>query len=102
VLLVKQEDAHGDLRESEVFKPNAEVPQIACEQIGGCINPYLEDRPIATKGRDDPFIVDFVPWQFSAQRLESFVVRVRVMLRHKDPYSSENWKKMTVPDAEQK
>ena len=31
--------------------PNAEVPRIVCEEIGGCVNPYLGDRPIAAAGR---------------------------------------------------
>src|SRR5690606_12737654 len=80
LLLVKDLNAHGPLVASDAFLPNAEVPRLVCEQLGGCVNPYLEDRPIAAHGRDDPFIVDFMPWQFSANDLRAFRIERSIQL----------------------
>jgi len=91
VLLVKERDARGPLRTLDDFLPNAEVPRILCQEIGGCANPYLNDRPIVTDGRDDPFYVSIVPWQFSAQKTESFVIQEQRALKGKDPYDIEGW-----------
>lgn len=91
VLLVKERDARGPLRTLEDFLPNAEVPRILCEEIGGCVNPYLNNKRIAADGRDDPFYVSIVPWQFSAQKPESFRIREQRALRGKDPYDAEGW-----------
>jgi len=91
VLFVKEIGAEGALRVSEEFVPNAEVPRIVCEEIGGCINPYLDNRPIAALGRDDPFYVSLVPWQFSLQQQDAFVVKRQLALRGKDPYDSQGW-----------
>lgn len=91
VLLFKPAGASGDLRVSEAFTPNAEAPRLVCEQIGGCVNPYLGNRPIEAQGRDDPFHVTIVPWQFSAQEANAFVVRSAYELRGKDPYDARGW-----------
>ncbi len=91
VLLVKEARAAGPLRVSEEFMPNAEVPRIVCEDIGGCVNPYLNGRRIAAHGRDDPFQVSLVPWQFNLQRHDAFVIRSQFALKGKDPYDAEGW-----------
>lgn len=91
LLLVKRIGEKGNLRISDEFKPNAETPSIACEQIGGCFNPFLNNRPIKAQGRDDPFYVSFVPWQFTAQQLDSFVIKKQMILKNKNPYNAENW-----------
>lgn len=92
VLLVKEIGAQGDLRVSEQYLPNAEVPRIVCAEIGGCVNPYLGNRPIATLGRDDPFVVSLVPWQFSLQRPDAFVIQAQLVLTGKDPFDAKGWK----------
>ena len=92
MLFVKDRDAQGPLRVSEEFVPNAEVPRIVCEEIGGCVNPFLGDKPIATDGRDDPFYVDFVPWQFRKQKRSEFVIWQRLRLTGRDPYKLSNWR----------
>lgn len=92
VLLVKPRNARGPLAISEVFAPNAEAPHFLCEEIGGCINPYLDGKPIASLGRDDPFYVSLVPWQFSAQNPKSFVIQQQFALTGKDPYDAKGWK----------
>lgn len=94
VLLVKEIGAQGPLRVSEEFLPNAEVPRLVCEEIGGCVNPYLGNRSIAAHGRDDPFVVSIVPWQFTLQRPESFVIRAELVLTGKDPYAASGWKRV--------
>lgn len=91
VLLVKEISAGGALRVSEEFLPNAEVPRIVCEEIGGCVNPYLGNRTIEAHGRDDPFMVSLVPWQFSLQRPDQFVIQAQLALSGKDPYDSNGW-----------
>jgi len=92
VLLVKPRGAQGRLQVSEQFVPNAEVPRIACEEIGGCVNPYLANKPIATLGRDDPFYVSLVPWQFSEQNPRSFVIKQQLALVGKDPFDARGWR----------
>lgn len=91
VLLVKEIAATGDVRVSEEFLPNAEVPRIVCAEIGGCVNPYLGNKTIEAHGRDDPFYATFVPWQFNAQNPTSFVVRSTQILKGKDPYDARGW-----------
>lgn len=91
VLLVKDIAATGGLRVSEEFLPNAEVPRIVCEEIGGCVNPYLGNRTIEAHGRDDPFMVSLVPWQFSLQRPDRFVIQAQLVLSGKDPYDAKGW-----------
>jgi hypothetical protein len=91
LLLVKDAGAVGALRISDQFMPNAEVPRIVCEQIGGCVNPYLNDRPIEARGRDDPFYVSLVPWQFSLQNHTSFVINEQYVLKGKDPFDAKGW-----------
>jgi hypothetical protein len=91
LLLVKERDATGALRTSEEFLPNAEVPGIVCQEIGGCVNPYLANRPIATDGRNDPFVVSYVPWQFAEQNLNSFVILRQDVLTGKDPFDIRGW-----------
>ncbi len=91
LLLVKEIGAVGDLRISEEFLPNAEVPRIVCEEIGGCVNPYLGNKPIAVDGRNDPFFVSLVPWQFNLQKPGSFVIKRQLALRGKDPYDARGW-----------
>jgi hypothetical protein len=93
LLLVKPRAATGPLAISEDFLPNAEAPRIACEEIGGCTNPYLNGKPIATLGRDDPFHVTIVPWQFNLQNLDSFVIREQYELRGRDPYDARGWQR---------
>lgn len=97
LLLVKPRGATGPLQVSETFLPNAEVPRIVCEDIGGCVNPYLANRPIATDGRDDPFQVSLVPWQFNAQKSTAFVIEAQYELRGKDPYDAKGWKRVDRP-----
>ena len=58
----------------------AEVPQIACEQIGGCVNPFLGKKTIEAHGQDEPFYVDFVPWQFNAQKPKAFVIETEMSI----------------------
>ena len=58
---------------------------------GGCVNPYLGNRPIAADGRDDPFFVSLVPWQFSLQHPEAFVIQAQLVLSGKDPYDAKGW-----------
>lgn len=91
VLLVKDLGATGRLRVSEEFLPNADVPRIVCEQIGGCVNPYLGNRPIRAYGRDDPFMVSLVPWQFSLQHSDAFVIHKQLVLTGKDPFDAQGW-----------
>ncbi len=91
LLLVKERHAQGRLAVSDAFVPNAEVPRIVCEEIGGCTNPFLGDKAIEAAGRDDPFYVDLVPWQFSRQKPDRFVIQQRIMLRGKAPYQKEAW-----------
>lgn len=91
VLLVKERNARGPLQTVEDFLPNAEVPRILCEEIGGCVNPYLNGKKIAADGRDDPFYVSIVPWQFSAQKPESFVIDEQRAVKGKDPYDAKGW-----------
>jgi hypothetical protein len=96
VLFVKERQATGELRIREDFLPNAEVPRIVCEEIGGCVNPYIGGRPIETDGRDDPFLVDFVPWQFNRQKPDGFVIKQRLQLNGRDPYSRAGWQEMPL------
>jgi len=91
VLLVKEIGATGRLQVSEEFLPNAEVPRIVCEEIDGCVNPYLGNRPIEAFGRDDPFMVSLVPWQFSLQRPNAFVIHTQLVLSGKDPFDAKGW-----------
>lgn len=91
LLMVKERNASGLLQVSETFTPNAEVPRIVCEEIGGCVNPYLNDKPIVTAGRDDPFYVSIVPWQFTAQKPEAFVIQRQYAVKGKDPFDARNW-----------
>lgn len=91
VLLVKDIGASGALRISEEFMPNAEVPRIVCAQIGGCVNPYLGNKAIAAEGRDDPFHVSLVPWQFNLQKPDAFVIDTQLVLRGRDPYRAAGW-----------
>jgi len=92
VLLVKETNAGGDIRTSDEFLPNAEVPRIACQEIGGCTNPYLGGKPIQALGRDDPFLVDFVPWQFTQQRPTEFKIEREFSLRNRNAYDARNWR----------
>jgi hypothetical protein len=92
LLLVKPRGASGSLQVSESFMPNAEAPRIACEEIGGCVNPYLNDKPIAAHGRDDPFYISIVPWQFNLQNPRSFVIEEQIALVGKDPFDAKGWK----------
>lgn len=91
LLLVKEVNADGPLRISDTFMPNAELPRIVCEEIGGCSNPYLGGKTIAAHGRDDPFNVALVPWQFSLQEPKAFVINKHLILKGKDPYNARNW-----------
>lgn len=94
LLMVKESQAKGPMQISESFMPNAEVPRIVCEQIGGCVNPYLNGKIVAAHGRDDPFQMAFGPWQFSLQNPRSFKIRERLDLVGKDPFVAENWRRM--------
>lgn len=91
LVLVKPAGAQGDLRVSEQYTPNAEVPAILCRDIGGCVNPYLGNKRIAALGRDDPFPVSLVPWQFSLQEPNAFVIKQQLVLKGKDPFDAKNW-----------
>jgi len=98
VLLVKERNAHGPLQINEEFLPNAEAPRILCEEIGGCVNPYLNNKSIEAHGRRDPFYVDFVPWQFNLQKPNAFTIRSEMVLRRGDPYEAKNWSGDPRPD----
>jgi hypothetical protein len=102
VLLVKRPGERGRLRTSEEFLPNAEVPRIVCEEIGGCTNPYLGDRPIATLGRDVPFYVSFVPWQFNLQEPNAFRIVNELVLLGRDPYDRNGWRQVVGREAERR
>jgi hypothetical protein len=91
VLFVKEIGARGPLQVSEEFLPNAEVPRIVCAQIGGCVNPFLGNRTIEAHGRNDPFFISIVPWQFSEQHPNAFVIKTQLVLQGKDPYDSSGW-----------
>ncbi len=91
MLMVKPRGARGPMATSEEFLPNAEVPRILCEELGGCVNPYLADKPIEALGRDDPFHVVLVPWQFNLQKPDAFDLRSRWTLTGKDPYALGGW-----------
>jgi hypothetical protein len=92
LLLYKPRDAHGPVITSDAFLPNAEVPRLLCQDIGGCINPFLGGKTIEAHGRDDPFYVAVVPWQFNAQKLDRFVIEREFVLTGKDPYRRGNWR----------
>lgn len=96
LLLVKPRGSSGALQVSEEFLPNAEVPRIACEEIGGCINPYLNDRPIRSEAHEKPFVVSLVPWQFNRQKRDAFVILRELQLTGSDPYDAKNWSELTV------
>jgi hypothetical protein len=90
-LFVKERNKRGKLQTSEEFKPNASVPEIVCEEIGGCVNPYLKNKPIKTLGRDDPFYVNIVPWQFNKQSKYKFDIQNELKIINKDSYNYKNW-----------
>jgi hypothetical protein len=92
VLLVKDEGASGKLKVSEEFMPNADVPRIVCQQIGGCVNPHLGNKSVDRHGREDPFHVTFVPWQFNKQNPNGFVITGELVLKSGNPYDAKNWK----------
>lgn len=92
VLIVKDRNAHGPMQVSEEYLPNAETPRIVCEEIGGCVNPYLNNKTIEAHGRRDPFHVDFVPWQFNEQKPNEFRIRGTMTLTGGDPYDASGWK----------
>ena len=92
VLFVKERNARGELNISEDFMPNAEVPRIVCEEIGGCVNPYLGNRTVEAHGRDRPFYVDFVPWQFNLQQPNRFKILDEVVVVDGDPYDARQWR----------
>lgn len=91
LVLFKPPGATGPVTVSEEFMPNAEVPRLLCMDIGGCVNPYLEMRPIEAKGRNDPFVASMVPWQFSAQKPNAFVINRQFILKGKNPFDAEGW-----------
>ncbi len=91
VLLVKDEGRRGAMTTSEEFMPNAEVPRIACEQIGGCVNPFRGDKTIEAHGRDAPFYVARTPWRFNRQGPTSLVIEKEVALVNRDPYDAKGW-----------
>ncbi len=95
VLLVKPRNAAGPLTISEEFMPNAAVPEIVCSEISGCVNPYLDNKPILTMGRDDPFYVSRVPWQFNEQNPRSFVIKEQYTLSGRDPFDAAGWKRVS-------
>jgi hypothetical protein len=97
LLLVKDRGATGPLRISEEFMPNAEVPRILCEEIGGCVNPYLGNKPIQALGRDDPFVVSLVPWQFTLQTPNGFVIDQQLELTGRNPFDAKGWKVIKSP-----
>lgn len=91
VLFVKEANAQGPIRVSEEFLPNAEVPRIACEEIDGCINPFIRNKTIESHGRKKPWIVSFVPWQYSLQEKTRFVIENQMVLDGENPYESRAW-----------
>jgi hypothetical protein len=93
VLLVKDRNSHGPLRASEEFMPNAEVPRLVCQEIGGCTNPYLDNKSIEAHGRDQPFVVDIVPWQFTAQEPNRYKIKSQHVLTSRDPYDVKGWQR---------
>ena len=60
----------------------------------GLFNPYLNGRTIAAHGRDDPFYVSIVPWEFNLQNPDSFVIDEQWVLRGKDPYAAGDWQRL--------
>ncbi|MCK9523386.1 MAG: hypothetical protein M0R76_10160 [Proteobacteria bacterium] len=92
VLLVKELGAKGPVSIDETFAPNAEVPAMVCKDIGGCHNPYLNNKPIAADGRDNPFFVTYVPWQFTLQHTDSFRVLDVDVVINKEPYDADSWR----------
>jgi hypothetical protein len=100
VLLVKDRNSSGPLRISEEFMPNAEVPRLVCQEIGGCTNPYLDNKTIEAHGRDQPFIVDLVPWQFSAQEPNRYKIKSQHILTGRDPYDAKAWQKPSAPSSQ--
>ncbi|MES2640734.1 MAG: hypothetical protein V4850_14660 [Myxococcota bacterium] len=93
LLMVKPRGARGVMATSEEFLPNAEVPRILCEEIGGCVNPYLNGKPIEALGRNDPFYVSLVPWQFNLQSPDAFRIDEQMVLTGKDPYDVTGWRR---------
>ena len=92
VLLVKELGAKGPVSIDEPVAPNAEDPAMVCEDIGGCHNPYLNNKPIIAAGRDNPFFVTYVPWQFNKQQSDAFrILDVDVVL-NKEPYDADSWR----------
>lgn len=91
LVLFKPAGATGPVTVSEEYMPNAEVPRLLCQDIGGCVNPYLGMRPIEAQGRNDPFVASMVPWQFSAQKPNTFVINRQFILRGKDPFDAKGW-----------
>lgn len=91
LVLFKPAGGTGPVAVSETFMPNAEVPRLLCMDIGGCVNPYLDMRPIEALGRDNPFVASLVPWQFSLQKPDAFVIKKQIILRDKSPFGATNW-----------
>ena len=91
-LFVKEVGEHGQIRVSEEFLPNAEVPEIVCKEIGGCTNPYLDNKPITHEGNRMPFVVTFVPWQFTMQNIDAFRILEADILVEPSPYDLNSWK----------
>lgn len=98
LLLVKPRGSTNPLEVSEEFLPNAEVPRIACEEIGTCTNPYLNDRPIKSEAHEKPFVVSLVPWQFNRQKANAFVILRELQLIGGDPYDAKGWTELSVPE----
>lgn len=97
LLLVKQRNERGELRVSEEFVPNPEVPRIVCREIGGCVNPFLDDRPVQALGRDRPFVVSAVEWQFQKQKPRKFSVIQHLAVTDGDPFDSGQWREAREP-----
>lgn len=91
LVMLKRAGGSGLLKVSEDFMPNAEVPSSLCKDIGGCVNPYLNKKSVEAMGRDDPFFASFVPWQFSMQKPNSFVITKQLVLKGKDPFDIRGW-----------
>lgn len=98
LVLIKDRNSNEPFKTSEEFMPNAAAPQLLCQEIGGCINPFLNDKPIKAFGRDDPFYSVVTPWQFTLQNRKSFVVKQLFEIRNKDPLNIENWRELDIKD----
>lgn len=91
LLLVKDFNERGDMKSSDLFMSNADIPALISSAVGG-IEGIIED-PIKHPEKERELTINFIPWMPHGNKKDRYKITAQFIVK-KDMFNWKNWREV--------